>query len=203
NPPVAYQFPQSLAPQAFRTIDYTVNGQPRESSFAEFLTSSKTASFIVLKDGSLVFEGYANGYSRDSVVTSYSIAKSFTSTLVGKAIEEGNIHGVDDPIVMYLPELRGRGLDRATIRDLLTMSAGISFSHQDEQPLLINMLPFNDDTRATNFPELRSLALSVTASADAPGTAFDHNDDVPLLLGMILERTTHRPVAQYLQEKLW
>jgi CubicO group peptidase (beta-lactamase class C family) len=203
SPPVAYQFPQNLPPPALQTIDYTVNGQPRKSGLTELLDSSKTTSFIVVKDGALVYEAYANGYSRDSVVTSYSIAKSFTSALVGKTIEEGYICGVDDPIVMYLPELRGRGLDSARIRDLLTMSAGINFSHQDEQPPLIDMLPFNDDTRATNFPELRSLALSVKAGADAPGTAFDYNDDVPLLLGLILERSTHRRVAQYLQEKIW
>jgi CubicO group peptidase (beta-lactamase class C family) len=203
NPSVAYVLPQNLSRELFETIDYTVDGQPRESRFQDFLASSNTTSFIVLKDGALVYEGYANGYSRDSIVTSYSIAKSFTSALIGKAIDEGYIGTVDDPIVMYLPELRGRGLDQATIRDLLIMSAGISFAHQDEQPAVVKMLPFNDDSRATNFPDLRSLALSVKAGADAPGTAFDYNDNVPVLLGMILERTTHRPVAQYLQEKIW
>ncbi len=203
NAPIAYHFPQNLSPQLFQTIDYTVDGQPHTSSFQDLLTSSNTTSFIVLKDGSIVYEAYANGYSRDSTVTSYSVAKSFTSALIGKAIDEGYIGSVDDPIVMYLPELRGRGLDQATIRDLLLMSAGISFAHQDEQPPLVKMLPFNDDSRATNFPDLRSLVLSVHAGAYAPGTTFDYNDDVPILLGMILERTTHRPVAQYLQETIW
>jgi CubicO group peptidase (beta-lactamase class C family) len=196
NPSVAHHFPQNLSPQLFQTIQYTVNGQLRESSFQDFLTSSKAMSFIVVKAGSLVYEGYANGYRRESIVTSYSIARLFVSALIGKAIGEGYIASVDDLMVWYLPELRGHGLDRATIRDLLTISAGISFSHQDEQPLLIKMLPFNDDSRATSFPNLRSLALSVKAGTHAPGTVLDYNDDVPLLLGMILERTTHRTVAQ-------
>jgi CubicO group peptidase (beta-lactamase class C family) len=106
-------------------------------------------------------------------------------------------------MVAYLPELRGKGLDDVTIRDLLTMSAGISYAHQDEQSPLLSPLPFNDDARDTNFPDLRSLALSVRPGTDAPGTAFEYNDTVPLFLGMIVERSTHRPVAQYLQEKIW
>lgn len=70
NPSPAYHFPEDLSPQLFQAIQYTINGQPQQSSFADFLTSSKTMSVIVLKDGSLVYEGYANGYSRDSIVIS-------------------------------------------------------------------------------------------------------------------------------------
>lgn len=75
--------------------------------------------------------------------------------------------------------------------------------HEDEQPLVLGILPFNDDARATNFPDLRRLALSVRPNGDSPGSVFEYNDYLPLLLGIILDRTTHRPVAQYLQEKIW
>jgi CubicO group peptidase (beta-lactamase class C family) len=62
---------------------------------------------------------------------------------------------------LYLPELRDKGLDGVTLRHLLTMSAGIRYTHEDEQPPLLGLLPFNDDARSTNFPDLRRLALSV------------------------------------------
>jgi CubicO group peptidase (beta-lactamase class C family) len=201
--PPAYHFPQRPSPQLFQTIQYRQGGRVKQTSVEEFLTATQTTSFIVLKDGAILDESYASGYTRDSIVTSLSIAKSFTSALIGIAIDEGAIGSVDDPVVAYLPELRGKGLDALTIRDLLTMSAGIGYAHQDEQPPLLGVLPFNDDARNANVPDLRRLALSVRPGPDAPGTAFSYNDDVPVLLGMILERTTHRSVAQYLQEKLW
>ena len=65
------------------------------------------------------------------------------------------------------------------------------------------MLPFNDDSRTTNFPALRSFALSVKADGDTPGAHFEYNNTAPQLLGMILERTTHQSVSEYLQQKIW
>jgi len=105
-------------------------------------------------------------------------------------------------MVSYLPEMRSKGLDEVTIRDLLTMSSGINFTYADELPVL-GLLPLNDNARSTNYPDLRGFALGLRPSADAPGTAFSYSNAPPLLLGMILERTTHRWVSQYLQEKIW
>jgi len=110
---------------------------------------------IVIRDGSILHESYGNGYTRGSMISSFSISKSFTSALVGIAIHEGYIGSVDDAMVSYLPELRGKGLDGVTLRDLLTMSAGITYRHEDEQPWVFGPLPFNDDTRTTNFPDLK------------------------------------------------
>ena len=70
-----------------------------------FLAETETQSLIVVVDDDVVFERYANGWQRDSMVTSFSVAKSFVSTLVGIAIEEGAIGSLDDPITTYLPEL--------------------------------------------------------------------------------------------------
>jgi CubicO group peptidase (beta-lactamase class C family)/uncharacterized integral membrane protein len=203
NAPRAFHFQQNLAPQIFKSIHYRRGGQMKQASLEEFLKATQTTSFIIIKDGSILHEGYASGYNRDSIVASFSIAKSFTSALIGIAIDEGYIGSVDDPMVSYLPELHDKGLDGVTLRHLLTMSAGIRYTHEDEQPPLLGLLPFNDDARGTNFPDLRRLALSVRPGTDAPGSTFEYNDFVPLFLGMILERTTHRPVAQYLQEKIW
>src|SRR5437016_8465496 len=73
-----------------------------------FLTRSFTTSFIVIKDDSILYENYFDGYRRDSVVTSFSAAKSFVSTLVEIAIDDGKIDSVRDPITRYLPELSKR-----------------------------------------------------------------------------------------------
>jgi hypothetical protein len=73
--PVAFQFRQSLAPQLFRTIVYRQGSQAKQSSFDDFLKATQTTSLIVVRDGAVLYEGYANGYTRDSTITSYSIAK--------------------------------------------------------------------------------------------------------------------------------
>jgi CubicO group peptidase (beta-lactamase class C family) len=203
NAPPIFHFRQNLSPNLFRSIEFRQSGQLKQMSLEELLSSTQTAAFIAIQDGSIIQESYANGYTRDSMISSFSIAKSFTSALIGIAIEEGLIKSLDDPMVTYLPELRGRGLDGVTLKHLLSMSSGIAYRHEDEQPWVFGPLPINDDTLTTNFPDLRHLALSVRPNDDAPGTVFEYNNFLPLLVGMILERTTHRPVAQYLQEKIW
>jgi CubicO group peptidase (beta-lactamase class C family) len=202
NGPTAYHFPQNPSPQLFQSIQYRQGGQLKQANLNDFLTATQTTSFVVIKNGVILDESYANGYSRDSLVTSESDAKSVVSALVGIAIHEGYIGSVNDLMVGYLPEMRGRGFDTVTIRDLLTMSAGINFTYDNELPLLF-FLPLNDNARSTNYPNLRRFALGLRPSADPPGTVFSYNNGDALLLGMILERTTHRSVSQYLQEKIW
>jgi hypothetical protein len=73
------------------------------SDFEKFMEETGTQSLIVLKDTLLLYEGYFNGTGRNSIVTSFSVAKSFTSALIGFAIQDGFIDSVDDPITRYLP----------------------------------------------------------------------------------------------------
>ena len=205
NTPPAFHFTQSLRPELFQTmsIEYLQDGQVREAALEEFLNTTQTTSFIVIKDDAILYEGYFNGYNRDSIVTSFSMAKSVTSALIGIAIDEGRINSVDDSIIDYLPELRGKGLDGVTIRHLLLMASGISYVSDDEVSGLAELSPFSDDGLSYAYPNLRSQALAVVSDGKQPGTEFNYNNYNPTLLGIILERTTHMPVAQYLQEKIW
>ncbi|MBI5934837.1 MAG: serine hydrolase [Chloroflexi bacterium] len=165
--------------------------------FDSFLEKNRTQAFIVIHDDTILYERYFNGASRDSIVTSFSIAKSFTSALIGVAISEGHIHSVDDPITDYLPELEDRdpAFANITIRNLLMMSSGIKYAE----------FPFvnGDDAKTYYYPDLRQLALNDTKIVGAPGEKFLYNNYHPLLLGMILERATGTSVANYLQEKIW
>jgi CubicO group peptidase (beta-lactamase class C family) len=165
--------------------------------FDAFLAKNRTQAFIVIQDDAILYEKYFNGSSRDSIVTSFSTAKSFASTLIGIAISEGYIHSVDDPITDYLPELAERdpAFANITIRDLLMMSSGIKYV---EFPYVNG-----DDAKTYYYPDLRQLALEDTEITGLPGEAFHYNNYHPLLLGMILERATGTSVASYLQEKIW
>ena len=114
---------------ALDTITYLQNGQNVARDFDEFLQQTDTVAFLVIKDDILLYEGYFNGYDHNSTVTSFSIAKSFVSALVGIAISDGYISGVDDPITKYVPELLEKDprYQNITLRHLLTMSSGIRY----------------------------------------------------------------------------
>ncbi|HSB66546.1 MAG TPA: serine hydrolase [Anaerolineales bacterium] len=203
NAAPAFHFQQDPSPELFQTIAYRSDGELKQANFEEFLQSTQTTSFIVIKDDAILYEGYFNGYDRDSIVTSFSAAKSFTSTLIGIAIEEGYIGSVDDRMIDYLPELKGKGFDDLTIRHLLTMSSGIKYWTDDEYPPLKELFQFTDNGMGYSYPDLRSLALQITPDGKPLGSEFNYNNYHPLLLGMILERTTGRSPAEYLQEKIW
>lgn len=162
-----------------------------------FLEDTHTQAFIVIQDDQILYEKYFNGIEQDSIVTSFSMAKSFTSALIGLAIADGYIESVNDPITDYLPELAERdpAFAQITIRDLLMMSSGIRY----EEFFFFS----GDNTKTYYYPDLRDLALNQTEIVGSPGESFLYNNYHPLLLGMILERATGKPVAAYLAEKVW
>jgi len=163
-----------------------------------YLAGAGTQAFLVIQDDTIIYERYFKGLRRDSLVTSYSVAKSFASALVGIAIQEGYIHSEADPITDYLPELAERDprFKDIQVRHLLQMASGLRY---DDDRLL---LP-EDDNLTYGFDDLRHLALAETQVVAPPGQTFVYNNYNPLLLGLILERATGRPVTAYLQEKIW
>lgn len=203
NAPPVFDFKQDPSPQLFEAIEYTVDGETMQQDLDELIASTETTSLIVIRDDKILYEGYANGYSRDSIVTSFSTAKSVTSALVGIAIDEGYIDSVDDPVIRYLPETGGRGYDEMTIRDLLLMSSGIRFVPQDAKSAIGEMWIFHDEALSYYYPDMRKMALELPASEEPVGEVFNYNQYHPLLLGLILERTTGRPVTTYMEEKIW
>lgn len=163
-----------------------------------FLENTGTWSFMVIQNDTIMYERYFNGYQHDSMVTSFSVAKSFDSALIGIAIDEGYIKSVNDPITDYLPELAERDprFRDIQIRHLLMMASGLRY---DTNTIFLAQ----DDNLTYAFDDLRHLALTETEVVEQPGITFLYNNYNPLLLGMILERATGRSVTAYLQEKIW
>lgn len=162
-----------------------------------FFEKTRSQALIVIQDDTILYEQYASGMQRGSIVTSFSAAKSFVSTLVGIAIAEGKIHSIDDPITLYLPELLDRDprFAHITIRHLLGMTSGIKYIETG--------FITGDDALTYYYPDLHELALSRTSIAGEPGKTWLYNNYHPLLLGIILERATGMPVAKYMETKLW
>jgi CubicO group peptidase (beta-lactamase class C family) len=175
--------------------------QERVESLDELLELTDTNAFIVLRDDKIIYEGYFNDTGRDSIHTSFSAAKSVVSALIGTAIADGSIDSVDDPVINYIPEIAGRGLDTMTIRDLLLMNSGIRYQFNSEIPFYRH--PFGDDSLTYYSPDLRKTALRVEADGTLQEKAFHYNNYHLLLEGMILERATGMTVSEYMQEKIW
>lgn len=159
------------------------------------LEASGTQAFIVIQNDTILYERYFNGARRDSIVTSFSVAKSFTSALVGIALAEGYIRSVNDPVTKYLPELAARDtrFSNITLRHLLMMSSGLQFTSED-YPIFVDDM-FCDNALAYYHPNLRELALENTRIIEPPGRHFLYNNYNLQLIGMVLERATGQNVS--------
>jgi CubicO group peptidase (beta-lactamase class C family) len=165
----------------------------------EFLHQTDTHAFLVVHSDGLVYERYFDGSGPQTLETSFSVAKSVLSTLLGIAIDEGAIGSVEDPVTDYVPELAERDprFEQITLRHLLTMSSGLRYQEQ-ELPL-----PWGDDIATYYGADLREVALDGTEIERPPGEAWLYNNYNPLLLGMVLERATAMSVSEYMATRLW
>ncbi len=166
-----------------------------------FMAAQNVAGLIVLQDGKVRLERYARGHTAAGRYTSFSVAKSFTSTLVGAAIKDGYITSVDEPVTRYLPELAGSGYDGVTIAQLLTMTSGVKW---DE-----NYFDANSDVARMYAKPAPSgvdptVAYMRTLPRDtAPGAKWVYKTGETNLIGVLVTRATKQPLANYLSAKLW
>jgi CubicO group peptidase (beta-lactamase class C family) len=179
-------------------VQATFQLDPRIKNLDAFLEKTGTQAFLVIQNDTVIYERYFMGYQRDSLVTSFSVSKSFDSALTGIAIQEGSIKSVNDPITDYIPELAERDtrFNDIQIRDLLMMASGLRYDSS-------RLGSFGDDNLTYGYDDLRHLALTESEVIEKPGKTFLYNNYNPLLLGLIIERATGRPVTNYLQEKVW
>ncbi len=174
----------------------SVRESDRFRTLNELVENTKTTSFLIVKNDKIVYEKYANGYDENSVNTSFSMAKSVVSLLVGKAIEEGHIQSVEQPISDFIHEFSDKEIGKTTIEDLLLMRSEIVY---DEDKFLW----FGDDSLTYWHNDLRKLALSHTELTDEYQGRFHYNNYHPLLLGIILERATGVSVSEFFGREIW
>jgi CubicO group peptidase (beta-lactamase class C family) len=172
-----------------------------EADVDAFIAAQNVAGLIVLQDGKVRLERYARGYSAAGRWTSFSVAKSFTSVLVGAAIRDGYIKSVDEPVTKYIPELAGSGYDGVTIHQLLTMTSGVKWNEDytdarsDVARMFLEPVPVGEDP--TVF-YMRKLPREFE-----PGAKWVYKTGETNLIGVLVMRATGKPLATYLSEKLW
>lgn len=165
----------------------------------EFLENSTTTGLLVIQNDTIVFEEYYNGNTETTRNISWSMAKSFISSLVGIAIAEDHIESVEQNIEEYVPELKGSGYEGVRIKDVLQMSTGIRFN-EDYGDFYSDINRWGRGFALGNSQD--EFAASLERERE-PGT-YNHYVSINThVLGMLVARATGKSVTEYMQEKLW
>jgi CubicO group peptidase (beta-lactamase class C family) len=184
---------------AFPPILFQDHG--RTFDLYDYLSANRVAGLLVLKDGEVALEDYELGTGPGTHWASFSMAKSITSTLVGAALADGLISGIDDPVTRYVPALRGGAYEGVSIRQVLMMSSGVRWNETYTDPksdrrqmleLQIHGKPGDLLHYMTSLPR-----------AAAPGAAWNYSTGETFVLGAVVEGATRRPLSDYLTEKIW
>lgn len=192
NDSVKFYYSEAVKTRVPKTISF----KGEDITFDEFLKTNATVAFLIIKNDTIQYENYFNGYDESSIVSSFSMAKSITSILIGCAIDDGLIKSVDEPIVNYIPELSKNGLNKVTIKHLLQMTSGIEFKES-----YIN--PFADVATFYYGTDLEEAVENRRPEVE-PGTKFRYSSGDTQVLGLVLERALkNKTITEYLEEKIW
>jgi CubicO group peptidase (beta-lactamase class C family) len=188
-------FPKG-APMAL-PASYTYGGAGKD--LQGFMKETETMALVVLKEGTIRHESYADWGGPDTHWISMSVAKSFVSAAIGIALDEGLIKSIEQPVTDYVPTLEGSAYAGVRIKDILQMSSGAGWNEDYSDPTsdIVRFLRvLGTGSAMSDFP-------STLKRAREPGTFNHYNSTDTQVLGMLLVAATGRSVADYMQEKLW
>jgi hypothetical protein len=193
--------PSALA-EAPAPLDFSYPFEGKSIPAAEFAERTFTNALIILRDDRIVFEKYFNNTSPETHFLSMSMAKSITSTLIGMAIDDKAIASVNDPIVKYVPELKGTGYDGVTIRQALMMRSGADWNERYDFGKESPMSKLHNAAIVENRIRFTDPALTIKR-AHPPGEVFNYSTVETGVLGWVLERAVKRPLPEYMAERWW
>ena len=155
----------------------------------------KTKSFLVIKNDSILFEKYYDGHKQTDISNSFSVAKSIVTSMMGKAIMEGKIKGLDQPVSDYFEEYKNGLASELTVGDLASMSSGMRWNEKYYSVINITSESYFTD-------DLRSVILGQEIE-NKPGKGFRYSSGDTQLLAMIIEKATGTSLSNYLSQKFW
>lgn len=166
-----------------------------------YMQGQRSAALLVLHDGKVRLERYGLGFDDEGRWTSFSVAKSITSTLVGAAVRDGHIRSMDDKVSDYIEEMKGSAYDDVSIRQLLTMTSGVRWNEDYGNPNS-DVARFNNHQPEPGVDALVSYMRKLPRAAPA-GTRWLYSTGETNLVGILVSRATKKPLATYLSEKIW
>jgi CubicO group peptidase (beta-lactamase class C family) len=182
-------------------------GAPLQPRFADggtlgaYMAAHHVAGIMVVQDGRIRLEQYGLGATPATRWTSFSVAKSFTSTLVGAALRDGSIHSLDDKVTRYIPELAAGAYRDVTVRQLLTMTSGVRWNEDYVDPKS-DVAMMYEGRRQPGEPLLVTYMAALPREF-APGERWIYKTGETDLIGILVARATGKTLAAYLSEKVW
>lgn len=172
------------------------NQIPLTDTLKNELEKFNSIGFMVAKNGEILWEYYWDGYSDESHTNSFSMSKSVVTMLLGKAIEQGYIESIDQPIIDFLPEFKdNKFAQKCTVGDLSAMTSGYDWEED-------YYFPINPTAKAYYGKNIKKQILS-REFIEEPGRKFNYLSADTQLLAIILQRAVGIPISQYLQEEFW
>ncbi|MEL6876631.1 MAG: serine hydrolase [Pseudomonadota bacterium] len=164
------------------------------------IADTGAAGVMVLKDGKVRYESYGLGLGADDRWTSFSVAKSFTSTLLGAALADGFIASLNDPVTTYIPDLAGTAYDGVTVRQIATMTSGVAWNEDYTDP-------DSDVAQMNRFvveygPDAIVAQMKTLAREAEPGEKWVYKTGETNLIGLLVENAVGLPLAEYAQSKI-
>lgn len=152
----------------------------------------RTVAFLVIKNDSLWYEKYFDGFGKNSQTNSFSMAKSITSALLGKAIDDGFIKNLEQPVADFYPHYAGSGM---TVGDLSSMASGLDWDESYSNPFGMTARAYYDSNLAETILKLKVV--------DTPGKSYTYLSGNTQLLAMVIQKATKMQLADYLSESFW
>lgn len=175
-----------------------INENKQHVNFTSALEADKqTTAYLVVKNDSIIYEHYFEGYKRDSISNVFSVSKSVTSLLLGIAIDEGKIKSVNDPITKYIPELAEANgtFKKLTLKHLLNMRSGLKFEETYSNPF--------DEVSKLYYGNNQIGQIKNMTFESEPGTVHNYQSVCTTLIGIAIERVIEKELGKYLEEKVW
>ncbi|WP_306351370.1 serine hydrolase domain-containing protein [Flavobacterium sp. '19STA2R22 D10 B1'] len=176
-------------------IHKNYNTVPATPKLEQIHKDLKSVAFLIIKNDSIWHEQYFDGYTKDSKSNSFSMAKSIVSMAMGKAIMEGKIKSLNQPVSDFFPEYKDGMAARMTVGDLSSMSSGLNWDEAYYSP-------FSITTRAYFDSNLKKVILGLKV-VEEPGKAFKYLSGNTELLAMVIEKATGEHLSDYVAKKFW
>ncbi len=154
-----------------------------------------TVAYLIFKNDSIWSENYYDEYTKDSKSNSFSMAKSIISAMLGKAIMEGKIKSLDQPVGDFFPEFSKGLASKMTVGDLSSMASGLNWDERYYSP-------FSITTQAYFDKNIRDVILGLKV-VEEPGKSYKYLSGSTQLLAMVIEKATGQTLSNYLSEKFW
>lgn len=154
-----------------------------------------TVAFMIIKNDSIWYEDYAEGYDKSSLTNSFSMGKSITTALLGKAIKDGYIKDLDQPVSDFFPEFENPDFPALTVGDLSSMASGLNWEENYYNPFSVTARVYFDNN-------IRKVARDLRIISE-PGKEFIYLSGNTILLGLVIEKATQKELSAYLSESFW